>query len=654
MTEEDEIRSAIHSMYSQQYHQYQQQFMPASFATAAPPPPPLSHHSFGSSGMPGGSGCKHHMPRSQSHMVNLLSEDFIAGYMDEGRMSVVRRFFCLFVTFDVVFISLLWIICVMITGDNIVHALQTQVVHYTIYTSLFDVVVSALLRFLFLILFYGLCHLNHWVVIALSTTGSCAFLIYKVFVYNWTATPQPVFEVLLIVVSFVLAWGEAWFLDCRVIPQERYARNYYVAAEARTPLLAPFLSAGLSGRTESVGNYYSPYDSIHNSDDEEDAQDEEFKKMGVECVRKAYELLESTDWKLEKMTSKGDTIQSCTKDKVGKIYKLTAKIHYPAKKLLQELYYKIEDVPNWNPTLLESKIIRKIDSHTDISYQATIGGGGGVVKCRDFVNLRCWQLCRDGRVIEGVDLHPTNSLAPLLTPVTEERGENYEDDDDDVMDDADSDEECILEKQSPKMSKSCSEFKLESSNNSDNNEQATKRAFSSLSKSLGAQDFQHGGAGGANSDPEDVFSDALTEHQDRASESVLKVNPGRSRRKRPDDEVQKGGNVYVSAAISIDYPGAPVSNKYIRGENKVSCWAMREIDNQKEYCIFEWLLCLDLKGYIPRYVLDTAYTTLMQDYMTHLRNYVSELRIQGKVPAAADLQSAPNSTKMSAGGAKAS
>lgn len=570
-------------------------------------------------------------------MVNLLSEDFIAGYMDEGRMSVVRRFFCLFVTFDVVFISLLWIICVMITGDNIVHALQTQVIHYTIYTSLFDVVVSALLRFLFLILFYGLCHLNHWIVIALSTTGSCAFLIYKVFVYNWTAIPQPVFEVLLIVVSFVLAWGEAWFLDCRVIPQERYARNYYVsitnpAAEARTPLLAPFLNS--SGRAESLGNFYSPYDSIHNSDDEEDAQDEEFKKMGVECVRKAYALLESTGWKVEKITSKGDTIQSCTQDNVGKIYKLTAKIHYPAKKLLQELYYKIEEVPRWNPTLLESKIIRKIDSHTDITYQATVGGGGGVVKCRDFVNLRCWQLCRDGRVIEGVDLHPTNSQAAPLTPVTEEV-------DDDVIgegqDDADSDDDCILNKPSPKITKSCSEFKLGSSNVSDGSEQKTKLAFSTLSKSLGAQDFQHGG--GANSDPEDVFSDALTEHLDRVNEARAEAAKTR-RRPRANDEVQKGGNVYVSAAISIEYPSAPVSNKYIRGENKVSCWAMREIENQKEYCIFEWLLCLDLKGYIPRYVLDTAYTTLMQDYMTHLRNYVAELRKQGKVPAAADDTSA--------------
>lgn len=615
-------------MYAQAQHQQYQQFQSQQFTGFPGTSAPSSLHSFG----PVSSG----LPRSQSHMVNLLSEDFIAGYMDEGRMSVVRRFFCLFVTFDVVFISLLWIICVMITGDNIRHALETQVLHYTIDKSLFDVVIIALVRFIFLILFYGLCHLNHWVVIAFSTTGSCTFLIYKVFAYNWTETPQPVFEVLLVVVSFVLAWGEAWFLDCRVIPQERYARNYYVAltnpaAEVRTPLLAPFLNSALStGRTESVGNFYSPYDSIHNSEDEEDEQDDEFKRMGIECVRKAYILLESTDWKLEKITSKGDTIQSCTKDKVGKIYKLTGKIHYPAKKLLQELYYKIEEVPKWNPTLLESKIIRKIDSHTDISYQATIGGGGGVVKCRDFVNLRCWQLCREGRVIEGVDLHPTDLQAPTLSPVTEEVADGDEDSDDD---------ECILAaKSSPHITKSLSEFKLGGSSVSSNEQQNTKTAFSTLSKSLGAQDF---GAGGANSDPEDVFSDALTEHQGKQLQPVSQVEQEkkqkseiRVRKPRAEEcEIQKGGNVYVSAAISIEYPGAPVTTKYIRGENKVSCWAMREIENQKDYCIFEWLLCLDLKGYIPRYVLDTAYTTLMQDYMTHLRNYVVELRKQGKVPA---------------------
>lgn len=54
-----------------------------------------------------------------------------------------------------------------------------------------------------------------------------------------------------------------------------------------------------------------------------DLQDEEYNQMGLDCLRKAYELIESTDWKVEKVTPKGDTIHSTQRDKIGKIYKLT-------------------------------------------------------------------------------------------------------------------------------------------------------------------------------------------------------------------------------------------------------------------------------------------------------------------------------------------
>lgn len=88
-------------------------------------------------------------------------------------------------------------------------------------------------------------------------------------------------------------------------------------------------------------------------------QEEEYKEMGVECVKKAYGLLEeSTDWKVEKVTNKGDTIKSTHKDRIGKVFKLTGTVNYPAKLLLKELFYNIEHVPTWNPTLLESKIVR--------------------------------------------------------------------------------------------------------------------------------------------------------------------------------------------------------------------------------------------------------------------------------------------------------
>lgn len=71
----------------------------------------------------------------------------------------------------------------------------------------------------------------------------------------------------------MLSWGEAWFLDCRVIPQERHARSYFFAAtgttqDERAPLLSSnSRSAPSVGVPESVGNFYSPYDS-----DEEDEQ----------------------------------------------------------------------------------------------------------------------------------------------------------------------------------------------------------------------------------------------------------------------------------------------------------------------------------------------------------------------------------------------
>ena len=37
--------------------------------------------------------------------------------------------------------------------------------------------------------------------------------------------------------------------------------------------------------------------------------------------------------------------------------------------LLEELFYGIESVPTWNPTLTECKTVQPIDEFTDISYQ---------------------------------------------------------------------------------------------------------------------------------------------------------------------------------------------------------------------------------------------------------------------------------------------
>lgn len=253
-------------------------------------------------------------------------------------------------------------------------------------------------------------------------------------------------------------------------------------------------------------------------------QADEYKRKGKACVRKACELLESTDWKIQKITSAGDRIEYTNRPNVGKIYKLTGRVNCSAKVLLNDLFYKIEDVPKWNPTLLESKIIKKIDEHTDISYQATIGGGGGMVKPRDFCNLRCWQLCCDGKIIEE----------------STELGESSKTLETNLNSESDSDEECILAnkiKRIKKINKSSSSVKITES------VQKSSAAFSTLSKSLGAKDFMDHEPYNSG-DEEAVFSDA--------HESL------------PAEFLKPSGNIYVSAAVSVEYPSCPASPKYVR------------------------------------------------------------------------------------------
>ena len=46
-------------------------------------------------------------------------DDLVSGTRPNGRMSPVRRTFLLLCTFDVVFLSFLWLIAILVTGNNI-------------------------------------------------------------------------------------------------------------------------------------------------------------------------------------------------------------------------------------------------------------------------------------------------------------------------------------------------------------------------------------------------------------------------------------------------------------------------------------------------------------------------------------------------------
>ncbi|XP_062913069.1 STARD3 N-terminal-like protein isoform X3 [Mobula hypostoma] len=88
-------------------------------------------------------------------------------YTSSGKrvISDVRRTFCLFVTFDLLFVGLLWIIELNVDG-GIIRRLKTEVICYDFHSSYFDIFLLAVFRFLMLVFAYALCRLQHWWVIA--------------------------------------------------------------------------------------------------------------------------------------------------------------------------------------------------------------------------------------------------------------------------------------------------------------------------------------------------------------------------------------------------------------------------------------------------------------------------------------------------------
>ncbi|XP_061835103.1 STARD3 N-terminal-like protein [Nerophis lumbriciformis] len=177
-------------------------------------------------------------------------------------ISDVRRTFCLFVTFDLLFITLLWIIELNVNG-GIPKQLDQEVLHYDYHASFFDIFLLAVFRFASLILAYAVCRLRHWWAIAITTALCCAFLIVKVILSKLLS--QGAFGYLLPIISFVLAWIETWLLDFKVLPQEAEDDNRFQSfldASERAPLLYP--------GPMSEGQFYSPPESVADTDEDLD------------------------------------------------------------------------------------------------------------------------------------------------------------------------------------------------------------------------------------------------------------------------------------------------------------------------------------------------------------------------------------------------
>ena len=227
---------------------------------------------------------------------------------------------------------------------------------------------------------------------------------------------------------------------------------------------------------------------------------------------------------------------------------------------------------------------QKVNTYTDITYQATAGGGGGMIKARDFVNLRCWRLFIDGKMRDDTAETETSDDEEMLNNSCEGSVSTISDQDD------------LNGYGQPSSVGSCR-------NGTNMTLHKENMAFQTLSKSLGAKDFSEAMRLNFNEPPplDDEFEDAK-DNIDETNDEQTNTKPSHS----PLKDFNTKGKVWLSAAISVEYDKVPAHTKYTRGENLVAGFAMHEIEGKPDACIFEWIICLDLKGYIPRYVLDTV------------------------------------------------
>ncbi|MCJ8745973.1 hypothetical protein PDJAM_G00136470, partial [Pangasius djambal] len=318
-------------------------------------------------------------------------------------ISDVRRTFCLFVTFDLLFISLLWIIELNI-NKSIWLNLEKEVVRYDFRSSFFDILLLAVFRFLCLQIAYAAFKLRHWWVIAITTLVTSAFLIVKVIISDLLT--ENVFGYVLPIASFVVAWLETWFLDFKVLTQE---------AEEERAYLAAVNAACESGRliyprALSDGQFYSPPESVAGSDDDLDeeglgrravtAQEREFVRQGREAMAVVEQILaQEENWIFEK----NNALLQCS-----------------AELVYREVILQPEKMVQWNRTISACQILQRVDDNTSVSYDVSSGAAGGVVSPRDFVNVRRVERKQDCYVSAGMStVHSSKPPHPRYV-----RGEN--------------------------------------------------------------------------------------------------------------------------------------------------------------------------------------------------------------------------------------
>ncbi|NWH20537.1 STAR protein, partial [Grus americana] len=117
--------------------------------------------------------------------------------------------------------------------------------------------------------------------------------------------------------------------------------------------------------------------------------DRSYIAQGETALQRALSILQQpTSWQAETTLDTGATVSSAALPGLGKVFRVEVVLAVPVARLHRELFERIEQMPQWNPTLSRVKVLQRVGTDTLVTHEVTAPSPGNLVGQRDFVSVR--------------------------------------------------------------------------------------------------------------------------------------------------------------------------------------------------------------------------------------------------------------------------
>ncbi|XP_069801759.1 steroidogenic acute regulatory protein, mitochondrial isoform X2 [Dendropsophus ebraccatus] len=86
---------------------------------------------------------------------------------------------------------------------------------------------------------------------------------------------------------------------------------------------------------------------------------------------------------------------------------------------------------------------------------------------------------------------------------------------------------------------------------------------------------------------------------------------------------KRRGSTCILAGMSTRFGGMPEQKGYVRAENGPTCMVLHPVLEDPSKTKLTWLLSIDLKGWLPKSIINQVLSQTQVDFAKHLRNRVA-------------------------------